>query len=516
MGSEEIKKQRSHKFFTDLTQNNGIQSGNVNGNVDELKEKVALRVSLNNINKSSGYNIQLFNTAGGMNMPLGQPENLVKDESGNAYLKTSILIEYYFEREQPLLVTIICSKEGLPPVNYNVQTTLGCIMGSRKNTLIKPIQDSKSGENLIISAEKIEQGEDLLDFALDIKTNTPVNWDEIKNKFIFKLNSGGNPVYQSECINEKGQFARVKIPIGILTKGINLNFIDCKNKSVANINTNIEELIHQKPITIRMSKNRIFTATSLSRITKNYTFVDYLKAGVQIGLSVAIDFTGSNGNPNDVRSLHYVGGAEPNQYERAIYACGNIVAYYDYDQMFPCYGFGAKINNQPTPFFNLSLQANPNIHLIPNIIQEYHNALNNVKLWGPTNFGPIIRTTNNIIRQENDKLKYNILMILTDGMIDDIEDTINELVNGSFLPLSVIIIGIGTADFSAMNVLDADEHPLVSNGGVRAARDLVQFVPFLRFENDPQRLAQEVLAEIPKQILQYYELNNLDPIRLTT
>ena len=67
-----------------------------------------------------------------------------------------------------------------------------------------------------------------------------------------------------------------------------------------------------------------------------------------------------------------------------------------------------------------------------------------------------------------------------------------------------------------MNVLDADENPLISNGGVRAARDIVQFVPFLKYENDPQRLAQEVLAEIPKQILQYYEMNNLDPIRLTT
>jgi hypothetical protein len=265
-----------------------------------------------------------------------------------------------------------------------------------------------------------------------------------------------------------------------------------------------------------MSKNRTFTATSYSRITKNFTFVDYLKAGVQIGLSVAIDFTGSNGNPTDPRSLHFIASGEPNQYERAIYACGNIVAYYDYDQMFPCYGFGAKINNAPTPIFNLNLQADPNIHLIPNIIEEYHKALNIVRLWGPTNFGPIIKTTNNIIRQENDKLKYNILMILTDGMIDDIDNTINELVDGSFLPLSVIIIGIGTADFSAMNVLDADENPLISNGGVRAARDIVQFVPFLKYENDPQRLAQEVLAEIPKQILQYYEMNNLDPIRLTT
>ena len=516
MGSEEIRKQRSQIFFTDLTQNNGISNGNVNGNVDELKEKVALRVSLSNIQRDSGYNIQMFNTAGGMNIPLGQPANLEKDELGNAYLKTSIIIEYYFEREQPLLVTIVCSKEGLPPANYNVQTTLGCIMGSRKNTLIKPIQDSKSGEQLVITAEKIEQGEDLLEFALDIKSNIPVNWDETKNKIVFKLNSGVNPVYQSECINERGQFQKVKIPTGIVAKGINLNFIDCKNKSVANINTNIQELVNQKLINIKMSKNRTFMATSLSRITRNYTFVDYLKAGVQIGLSVAIDFTGSNGSPNDPRSLHFIGGAEPNQYERAIYACGNIVAYYDYDQMFPCYGFGAKINNQPTPIFNLSLQANPNIHLIPNIIQEYHNALNNVKLWGPTNFGPIIRTTNNIIKQENDKLKYNILMILTDGMIDDIDDTINELVNGSFLPLSVIIIGIGSADFSAMKVLDADENPLISNGGVRACRDLVQFVPFLKYENDPQKLAQEVLAEIPKQILQYYDMNNLDPIRLTT
>ena len=162
------------------------------------------------------------------------------------------------------------------------------------------------------------------------------------------------------------------------------------------------------------------------------------------------------------------------------------------------------------------MKAEPNIHLIPNIIEEYHKTLNIVRLWGPTNFGPIIKTTTNIIRQENDKLKYNILMILTDGMIDDIDNTINELVDGSFLPLSVIIIGIGTADFSAMNVLDADENPLISNGGVRAARDIVQFVPFLKYETDPQRLAQEVLAEIPKQILQYYEMNNLDPIRLTT
>ena len=38
--------------------------------------------------------------------------------------------------------------------------------------------------------------------------------------------------------------------------------------------------------------------------SQKITFVDYLKAGIEIGLSVAIDFTRSNGNPNETTSLH--------------------------------------------------------------------------------------------------------------------------------------------------------------------------------------------------------------------
>lgn len=36
------------------------------------------------------------------------------------------------------------------------------------------------------------------------------------------------------------------------------------------------------------------------------------------------------------------------------------------------------------------------------------------------------------------------------------KETINSLVNASALPLSVIIIGIGNADFKNMNILDGD------------------------------------------------------------
>jgi hypothetical protein len=40
----------------------------------------------------------------------------------------------------------------------------------------------------------------------------------------------------------------------------------------------------------------------------------------------------------------------------------------------------------------------------------------------------------------------------------------------------------------------------LSHSGRFAARDIVQFVPFSRFSSSPALLAQETLAEIPRQV----------------
>lgn len=58
--------------------------------------------------------------------------------------------------------------------------------------------------------------------------------------------------------------------------------------------------------------------------------------------------------------------------------------------------------------------------------------------------------------------KYTILLILTDGIINDLQATVDEVVAGSTLPLSIIIVGIGNADFDQMDLLDADDAPLFS------------------------------------------------------
>lgn len=46
--------------------------------------------------------------------------------------------------------------------------------------------------------------------------------------------------------------------------------------------------------------------------------------------------------------------------------------------------------------------------------------------------------------------------------------------------------------------LDADVTPLYSETTKKfSLRDIVQFVPFRDLQNDPYRLAKEVLAEVP-------------------
>jgi vacuolar-type H+-ATPase subunit F/Vma7 len=44
--------------------------------------------------------------------------------------------------------------------------------------------------------------------------------------------------------------------------------------------------------------------------------------------------------------------------------------------------------------------------------------------------------------------KYTILLILTDGLINDMEATIQSIINASTLPMSIIIVGVGSENFS--------------------------------------------------------------------
>lgn len=79
--------------------------------------------------------------------------------------------------------------------------------------------------------------------------------------------------------------------------------------------------------------------------------------------------------------------------------------------------------------------------------------------------------------------QYFTLLIITDGVISDMDEARHAIVQAAKLPMSIIIIGVGNADFAAMEFLDGDSNVLRSYTGEEAVRDIVQFVPFRDFRN---------------------------------
>ena len=245
--------------------------------------------------------------------------------------------------------------------------------------------------------------------------------------------------------------------------------------------------------------------------------MDYLQLGIQIKLSIAIDFTKSNLNPKEKESLHNISNNNINDYENIIISCGNILSYYNYEQYFNVFGFGAKIkkNNKISHCFPINFnEENPNIYTIDNVIKSYHNCLNEIEFSEPTYFSPIINKVNEIVKDDDNNFKYNILMILTDGIVHDIKRTINSIIESSFLPLSIIIIGIGNEDFNKMKKLNFDEDFLNNKKVNFAERDYVQFIEFNNYRNNSMKLIEEVLGEIPKQVVKYYKYKRLFPVNL--
>jgi len=234
-------------------------------------------------------------------------------------------------------------------------------------------------------------------------------------------------------------------------------------------------------------------------------FVDYLSGGCQISLAVAIDFTASNGDPRQEGTPHYFyppASNEWNDYQKAMFAVGSILAKYDSDQMFPVWGFGAKYANVLRHCFQCGRETN--VHGVEGIMEAYRGVFNTtITMSYPTVFTEVIRRATQYARdqqelaEETGKLSYTILLILTAGDVEDAKATKQELIKASSVPLSVVIVGIGDKNFDAMEFLD-DHDPQYDRG-----RDITKFVKFNDYRSY-NLLTEAVLDEIPDQLVDYY------------
>ena len=250
-----------------------------------------------------------------------------------------------------------------------------------------------------------------------------------------------------------------------------------------------------------------------------YSFGSYLKKGWNINLTVGIDFTLSNGPPSDPASLHYLGEQEdgtfvPNQYEIAMEKVGNILDFYAFEHRYSAFGFGAMLPGESEVNHCFPLNGNyedPSIIGLGEMLKTYRKTLSKVELNGPTRFHDVLGAVEGMVKQRLHMQVYHLLLMLTDGVIHDMRETIDLIVRMSHSPVSIIIIGIGDANFDNMDVLDADDEPLTDSQLQPQGHDIVQFVQYRDYADNASLMVEHVLKELPDQFVKYMKDMRIKP-----
>ncbi|KAH6756007.1 Calcium-dependent phospholipid-binding Copine family protein [Perilla frutescens var. hirtella] len=346
------------------------------------------------------------------------------------------------------------------------------------------------------------------------------------------VNNNLNPTWKPLCLTMQ-QFMSKENPLVIECLDFNNNG---SHVQIGKLQTSVAELeaLHQS----RAGANFISPPSGMRRHDKVlksqifvdgfaekqlYSFLDYISSGFELSFMVAVDFTASNGDPRSPESLHYIDhSGRLNAYQKAIMEVGEVIQFYDSDRRFPAWGFGGKspqYNGSVSHCFNLngSPADDEEVQGVEGIMAAYTAAIHNVGLSGPTLFSQVINKAADIAAGSlsYQQPKYYILLIITDGVVSDFQETVNSVVRASDLPLSILVVGVGNADFEKMEKLDADNgNRLEGSRGRIATRDIVQFVPMREVHAGQISVVQSLLEELPSQFLSYMRCRDIKPLNV--
>lgn len=507
---------------------------------------------------------QLDSGKNGKPCEIGRTE-MISDNLNPKFAK-KILMQYHFEQVQYLRFEVI----DIDPIGGNdflgrLDTTLAEIVTSRSNTFKMPLKDGprKRPGQLIVEVEELIICKQVISFNMSandldssfcglLKPTATVHLFRGNENGTFTIVHRSQPVF-GNCNPQFKPFHQKLLTLcnGDLDRAIRFEIVDERwnlNRSLGFFETTVNSL---KQSSRRNNEALVFDLLSSEasgkkghqpngssikkqskailrdfKLMNQATFLDYIRAGAEIHFVIAIDFTASNGDPSLYNSLHYLDpqGRNLNPYEASLLAVGNILKPYDTKNMFAGFGFGAKLdgpNRPPNHLFPLNGNPHhPYVSSVEELLHVYRRKMSDVILSGPTNFAPCIQHCNTIARQFDDGNHYFVLLIVTDGIISDMSQTKLAIVEASKSPLSIIICGVGNADFEAMQELDSDDQVLLANGRA-AERDIVQFVPMnqylpahstaIKSPQVLQLLTEEVLREVPDQLTGYMVSHGFHP-----
>ena len=184
------------------------------------------------------------------------------------------------------------------------------------------------------------------------------------------------------------------------------------------------------------------------KLSNHFTLFDYLKSGITLEAYIGIDFT--NG-------IEHIKEIESNQYMQAI--LGFRETLFDFVRDFQVFGFGANVNNSivysDTDYFNLALKENEILTGFTNIEKAYEEVLDKITYTNQYSLSPLINNIKNIIYSKYKPDTYNLLFLLINSppKQQDYQKCIDAFIENTYLPLSVIIIGIGNNELEDVKKL---------------------------------------------------------------
>ena len=260
------------------------------------------------------------------------------------------------------------------------------------------------------------------------------------------------------------------------------------------------------------------------------TFVGLLQTGTKINLSIAIDFSRANGDPNDKSSLHYLPLGSDNLYSFVARSAIEGMDNFSADQNIDCFGFGAKLPQQEktSHVFPINLSSKASCTGLDEVLKCYQNCVKDVSFSGPCNISPII---NHVTKHAQtfmvDGKQYFVLIILTSGDINDLDEIRSAISAVSDWPISIIVAGIGNRNFSQFEELLFDHRPTTSSTTKRKSKtpsipigrsnyhfvDIKTQMPSTSIQsfsssskaNIMRNVAKELLSQVPRQFAEWMQ-----------
>ena len=475
----------------------------------EEREKINLLVTIKNPKPEYEYSSKIYDDNKTLIAESGKEKGEIE-----IILHNNLVIDYFFSKKTSHTYEIIKTIQDQKEIKSEMNIPLNKILSMEENkNYEEKIENFDDDEKINIGFEpneNVNEDEKEKDIQLFFQTKNAI--DDSSDVISYSIQKDNKIVYKSPLCNYSNIKQSDKLPLSLLNPEFEISFYN-KNYDEQKVSINTEELLNQKTkeITIELPEiEKLDIVISIEKFDK-VSLLKLKKEGLNIDLSIAIDFTGSNGDPYYSSSLHYISDGFVNNYEKSIRACADILSIYNKNDEYDVYGFGANLNGEFLSCFNINQDkkdGNNKIKGIENVIKEYKKTLKEVELSGGTYFAPVIQTINEKLNQNKNKLNYNILLIISDGEVHDINEIIDSIIESSKLPLSIVIIGIGDDVTEDMKRLNGENGKLRNYKGEVLEKDIVQYVHFNDFNENIDKLTQEVFRYIPQQIKDYFQ--NID------